>query len=368
MNRRTAAVGFVACLVGSLISTPADAQGLALDLSAGQIVYEPLSADVATNNASATLRYDAPQGLWLYGTAAIPFGSSDSRWEGFGVGDRLLHPVSTNHGVNIGADVGAHGFLFRDSVLDQSGSGGFLETMPFVQLPAGAATFEVRGGWRGETLSYAGNDGTRHVLEAGAHAAYGSLLKVEGDARWVRASEGVYPFFGAAFRYAGTTVQPWVHIGRWFSDSLNDVAWGGGVDVPLNGRLTLWGSVRQDAPDPLYWNLPRRNWSVGVTRRFNASARTSLAAAPRVDRDRVLIRLDASDVGGASVSVAGDFNAWRPAPMQREGREWVLRLHLAPGVYHYTFRSDRGQWFVPASVPSRRDDGMGGYVAILVVS
>ena len=54
--------------------------------------------------------------------------------------------------------------------------------------------------------------------------------------------------------------------------------------------------------------------------------------------------------------------------MQREGREWLLRLPLAPGVYHYAFRSDRGQWFVPPSVPNRRDDGMGGYVAVMVVS
>jgi len=39
-----------------------------------------------------------------------------------------------------------------------------------------------------------------------------------------------------------------------------------------------------------------------------------------------------------------------------------------PGVYHYTFRSATGEWFVPVSTAGRRDDGMGGFVAVLVVT
>ena len=54
--------------------------------------------------------------------------------------------------------------------------------------------------------------------------------------------------------------------------------------------------------------------------------------------------------------------------MRREGGEWIVRLPLMPGVYHYTFRSASGEWFVPPSTAGRRDDGMGGYVAVLVVS
>jgi hypothetical protein len=368
VNWRTAGVSLVCFLAGSLVPAVVEAQDISLDLSAGQIVYQPLSADVKTSNGAATLRFDAPQDLWLYGTAATPFGASDSRWAAFGIGDRFMRPTFSNRRVNIGADLGAHGFLFRDAVLDQSGNGGFIDVLPFVQVPAGLATLEVRAGWRGETLSYANAVDTRSVLETGAHATYGSLLKIEGDARWVRASEGVYAFFGGALRYGGTPMQAWLQIGRWFSDTLNDAAWGGGVDVALNDRFTVWTSVRQDAPDPLYWNLPRRNWSVGITRRFNRSARAREAASPRIDASGVLIRLDGAEVHGTSVSIAGDFNGWQPAPMQREGQDWVIRLRLAPGVYHYTFRSDRGEWFVPASTPNRRDDGMGGYIAVLVVS
>jgi len=45
----------------------------------------------------------------------------------------------------------------------------------------------------------------------------------------------------------------------------------------------------------------------------------------------------------------------------------VIRVPLTAGVYHYAFRSAGGEWFVPASVVGRRDDGMGGHVAVLVV-
>ena len=383
MTRRTAGLSLVACFAGSLVST-VSAQDIALDLSAGQIVYQPLPADVATNNAAATLRYDSPQGVWLYGTAAVPFGGTDSRWGGFGIGDRFVHSTSSSRRVNIGADIGAHGFVFHDAVLDQGGNGGFVEAMPFVQLPAGLATFEVGGGWRGQTLSYAGTVDTRHVFESRAHAAYGpaeagphrrdagphrrGFWTVEGDARWVRASEGLYPFFGGGLRYRANPVEAWLQTGKWFSSTLDDAAWGAGIDVTLTDRLALWSSVRREAPDPLYWNLPRRSWSVGITRRFNSAGVTQSLATTQTDAGGVLIRVNAADVDGASVSVAGDFNGWRPVPMQREGREWLARLQLAPGVYHYAFRADGGQWFVPASVPGRRDDGMGGYVAVLVVS
>jgi AMP-activated protein kinase-like protein len=367
VNWRTAGLSLIACLAGSLDSTVA-AQGVALDVSAGQIVYEPASAAVATNNAAATLRYDSPRGVWLYGTAALPFDGNDSRWGDVGVGDRFLHPVASGRRVSIGADIGVHGFAFRDAVVGQSGNGAFVDAMPFVQIPVGLAAFEAGAGWRGETLSYAGVVDRRHVFESRAHATYGSLWIVEGNARLVHAAEGSYPFFGGGLRYSGTPVQVWLQTGKWFSTTLSDTAWAAGIDVRLTGQLALWSSVRQDAPDPLYWNVPRRNWSVGITHRFGGRSRQTSVTAPQADPGGVLIHLSAADVDGAAVSVAGDFNGWRPVAMQREGREWLIRLPLAPGVYHYAFRSDRGQWFVPASVPNRRDDGMGGYVAVLVVS
>jgi hypothetical protein len=54
--------------------------------------------------------------------------------------------------------------------------------------------------------------------------------------------------------------------------------------------------------------------------------------------------------------------------MQREGSHWTYALRLDPGVYHYAFVAEDGTWFVPESQPGRQADGMGGHVAVLVVS
>jgi hypothetical protein len=351
------------------ITSPTDArgQGLSLDVSAGRLVYDPVSANVGTNNMMGTLRYDSRRGVWVYGTAAVPLRGGDPVWGAFGTGGRFLPSGSGNRRANIGLDVGANGFLFRDAIVDQAGSGGTIDAIPFVSVSSGAGSLELRGGWRGQTLSYAGATTNRGVFETGARATYGTAVRVQADARWVRASDGTYPFLGGTLLYGGTPVEAWVQAGKWLSADLDDLALGAGISVPLGKQATLWAAVQQEAPDPLYWNLARRSWNVGVTRRLGRGAAV-LLPAPRQEAGGVLIRVSASEAPGTEMTIAGDFNNWRPVPMQREGREWVIRLPLAPGVYHYAFRSGGGDWFVPASVAGRRDDGMGGHVAVLVVS
>jgi 1,4-alpha-glucan branching enzyme len=48
-----------------------------------------------------------------------------------------------------------------------------------------------------------------------------------------------------------------------------------------------------------------------------------------------------------SVYLAGDFNGWSPNgfPMEKQGDEWVLRLHLSPGKHIYKFVVD-GKWIL----------------------
>jgi hypothetical protein len=138
------------------------------------------------------------------------------------------------------------------------------------------------------------------------------------------------------------------------------------LTVPLGQDAALWAGVQREAPDPLFWNSVRRTWSVGVTRRLGRSALSvPVVTAPGV----VVIRVPASDVDdGAALSVAGDFTNWQPTPMRREGNEWVARFTLAAGIYRFAFRTGDGDWFVPSSIPGRRDDGFGGHVAVIVVS
>jgi hypothetical protein len=322
--------------------------------------------NVGTNNVMGTVRYDALRGAWVYGTAASPMRSGDPVWGAVGTGGRFQPSGAERRRVSFGADLGVHAFLFRDAVVDQTGRGGTIEVIPFASVTAGSGRLEMRGGWRGQTLSFTDATDNRGVVEMGARGIYGDEFRVQGDVKWVRASEGTFPFVGGSIVYNGLPLQVWVQTGKWLSDELDEIAWGVGTGVALGARATLWANVRQEAPDPLYWNAARRTWSVGVTRQLGRGA-PILQPAPRSEAGGVVIQVPAADVPGDSLAIAGDFNKWQAVPMQLEGRVWVIRLPLAPGVYNYAFRSARGEWFVPASIGGRRDDGMGGHVAVLVV-
>lgn len=364
-TRTSTAVLVVSCSVLTHLAG-VRAQGWSADVSAGRLVYDAVSATVGTNNVIGSLRYDAATGTWVYGAAAAPLGGSGTVWGGGGAGGRVMVPSRAGF-ASMGADVGAHAYSFRDRVAALSGTGAVVEAMPFVRVAAGEGFVEARGGWRGQTLSFAGARENRGVFETGARGGYGTTVRVEGDARWVHATEGTYPFVGAAVAYTGTRVDLWGEVGKWVATDLDERVWGVGGAVSVGPRTLVWGSVRQEAPDPLYWNLTRRTWSVGLTQRLGRVA-APLAPVPRSQGGTVLVRLSAADAPAGAVAIGGDFNNWQPAPMQREGDDWVVRLPLAPGVYHYAFRSANGDWFVPPSTAGRRDDGFGGSVAVLVVS
>jgi len=315
-----------------------------------------------------SLRYDTRIGSWVYGAGALPAGDGGTLWAAGGTGARAIFASPAGGRARVGADLGGHGFWFRDRVVALSGTGAAVDAMPFVRMAIGTAFVEGGGGWRGQTLSFAGVRENRGVFETGARAGrgYGGSLRVEGTVRWVHATEATYPFVGATLAYQGGTVDVWGYTGKWLAADLDDSVWGAGSGVRLSASTAIWGSVRQEAPDPLYWNPTRRTWSIGLTRRLGRIA-SPLVPVERSQTGVVVVRLSAGDTPAGTVSIAGDFNNWEPVPMQREGGDWVARLPLAPGVYHYGFRSSTGEWFVPASVAGRRDDGMGGHQAVLVV-
>jgi hypothetical protein len=85
------------------------------------------------------------------------------------------------------------------------------------------------------------------------------------------------------------------------------------------------------------------------------------------DDGRVVLHLPARDAGAPPPLIAGDFTNWMPVRMERHKDEWRYSVHVSSGVYHFAFRGADGRWFVPASFPNRTDDGMGGWVATLVI-
>jgi len=194
------------------------------------------------------------------------------------------------------------------------------------------------------------------------------------------------------------SLEPIYFAGAWYTD----VAAGASVDrgrvvgsVWLSGRLSaaygskgaasaalqyfvsptvsLEGSIGTYLSDP-FQGLPRAGFvSAGV--RVQAKRRV-LAPTPAVvpqltplmaqrRGDSVVVRFHMS--GARSVAIAGDWNAWRPAPLRGLGADiWEGALALAPGTYHFNLLVDGNDWVVPGGV-AVVSDGMGGMVAVLTV-
>jgi hypothetical protein len=366
-RRALVLAGAATALAAAALAPAARAQSWSLDLSAGRIVYTAVPIDSGGAHLAGMLRYQPAPAAGVYGGGALPFGGSDPVWTVVGGGGRWWLGPATGR-IAFGLDAAAESFVFRDRVLSETGSGASADLVPFVRLAAGRRRAELRAGWRGLVHAQAGATTRRGLFETGARVTQLGTIQLEADARFVHADGTTYPFVGGALQAGGTSLplQVRVHAGRWLSQSIAATTWGAAVAWPLGAQASLWAGVRRDAPDPLYWNSPRRSWSVGVTRRLGPAA-TRLPAI--TSPGTVIIRVPVQDAGGgAALSIAGDFTNWTPVPMRREGAFWVARLTLAAGVYQYAFRAPDGEWFVPASINGRRDDGFGGHVAVLVVS
>ena len=94
-------------------------------------MYDPLVANVGTNNLMGSLRYDTAREAWIYGAAAVPLTDAATFWGGAGAGGRFARRANSR--ASLGAEVAGHGYSFRDAFVDQVGSGGLAEIIPFVQ-------------------------------------------------------------------------------------------------------------------------------------------------------------------------------------------------------------------------------------------
>jgi hypothetical protein len=194
------------------------------------------------------------------------------------------------------------------------------------------------------------------------------------------------------------SVEPTRFVGAWYTDVVGGVA----VD---HGRVvaSLWATARLSEiygskgagslslqyfvspavaleasagsylADP-FQGLPRAGFvSAGVRvhrapRLLVPAPALPLRLAPLVAQRRgdsvvVRFRMDAA----RSVAIAGDWNAWQPAPLRALGGFiWEAALVLAPGTYHFNLLVDGAEWVVPGGV-AVVPDGMGGLVAVLTV-
>ena len=374
---RSACCGLVMISLAASIAleaTPAAGQWR-FDVQAGQLHYEGVT-DATTTTIAFGLTHATP--VSSYGvTAGVPFSSEEPVWAALNGYRRLATPGALRFGVDLAGNAFGYRIAARDSTLETplfeddqpvTGWGASAEVMPLVAWDAGRFAGEARAGVVGFTTAsneVETSDRAAFLAEAMVQARFVPALTARVDGRWVQAAEGGFPYAGIGLVWEpGATL--WASVGRWFDvDSV--LTWNVGASLPLGDRLSLVVTGAGDPLDPIYATPERTTWSLGLSVWLGAGRPSIAEPVPASYVDGIAsIILEAGEVRGTP-SVAGDFNAWTPAPMERSGDDWVLRIPLEPGVYNYAFVDEAGNWFVPEDTPGRRNDGMGGYVAVLVV-
>ena len=378
----------LASVAVAVTGSPLAAQQWALDAHSGRIrssldpsanVSETVVAGIGYQDAAAAFRL----------SAGFPTAADASSWGAVSVYKRL---AEHSRGFTSGLDLTGDGFLFRQHTTTTLG-GGFLNpvrqsttattgnavsasALPVIGFERGPVQIEARAG-----VSYyaAGVEAQRVsrtlglgelqvTLQPSPSVAIAPILR-----RFQGGNEGASTFAGASGVLAQGPASVWASAGHWTQSvdttSGARMTWGMGASIRAGARATFDASVRHDAFDPVSLAPSQTSWSIGLSLALGSIRRPPAAPVPAAYRGgNATIEVPVAAVAaGDTPSVAGDFNHWTPAPMRREGAFWTLTLPVAPGVYNYSFVSARGDWFVPDGVPGRKDDGMGGQVAVLVV-
>lgn len=358
---------------------PAAAQQWSIEAHAGRIrsALDPAAAQSETFMLG--LRYDDPVTAFRI-SGGIPTTSNQPLWGAIGAGKRLTLRRGSLLG---GVDFSGHGFLLHDRVdRTQQVPGIFgptLESAPALSghalagqvMPVvGFETNRFQAHARAGVSHYTGEFGERRertVRLADAQLTFlpTSAIAITPTVRHFAADEGAYTYAGLSGVVARGRASLWGTIGHWL-DTAHQTPWAAGATLRMLDRATLHASARRDAFDPLYLNPPQTAWSLGLSVQLSRPSALVAPVPAAYVNGRATIRLPISQ-SSAPPSIAGDFNAWKPQPMQRTGGHWMYSVNVAPGVYNYAFVNARGDWFVPEKHPGRKDDGMGGHVAVLVV-
>lgn len=367
MTRHARVAGAACLFLLAFVPSAGGAQEWMLDAYAGRAFYDPVSANLGTSNGVLGIRYAGAGEGWFYLSAAAPFGAEDPLWAATGLGRRLTLGGGR---LSAGLDAGAHGYVYRHRSHSAAGAGATFHALPFVTMVQGAVHLELHSGVTQYGSTFSGQTTSRTLHDSGVRLILRGAFPFEftGEGRNVRAEEGNYAYAGASASVSHGRGAIWAGVGRWLSDAIPDLSWGTGVSVALGREYGVWAAIRRESSHPLYWTDSRQSWNVGVSRRLGPAvgARAPAPASTDIAAGHVTIRVPLSE-DTAGLFVAGDFTDWNPVAMVRSDGHWTVTLAVVPGFHHYAFRSADGRWFVPESVPGRRDDGFGGHVAVLLV-
>lgn len=101
-----------------------------------------------------------------------------------------------------------------------------------------------------------------------------------------------------------------------------------------------------------------------------AAALSGWAHPPRSGAESaggVPVRFAYEDARAQEVSVVGDFARWKPLPMKRRAKTWILEITLPPGRYLYAFLVDKSTWQPDPWATSFDESSLGKVNSVLIV-
>lgn len=368
------------------LATPAPVAGQwLLEARGGRLRAAHGAAPVTSGALALGLRHEHPtRGLQL--SVGIPANGDEPLWGTLGGWSRL---AVARRGLSVGLDLSGQGSLLRGR------DGGFREVpgllfpgqepipatessmlswqaLPLLAFEHGRVRMQARVGIAQMHIAQgtARVERTMPLGDVQATFLLSDAVAIAPTLRRVREPDDRFTdYAGLTAVAASSLVRLSGSVGHWGGRGDLGVPWSVQAALWPQGRWQLSAGVRHDSYDPLTRHPPQTAWNLALGVQLgprSPSART-LAPIAAAGRDgRTTIRLPASQLRGAP-RIAGDFTGWTPVPMTRVGRDWVHAIALSAGVYQYAFVDAEGRWFVPAGMPGRRDDGMGGHVAVLVV-
>jgi hypothetical protein len=253
---------------------------------------------------------------------------------------------------------------------DRSGYALAGQLMPVLGYEGYPVQFQLRAGVSRYSAKFGDQRSDRSVRLADLQVTLtpgSSFAIVPVVQRYQASGETATMFTGVSAMTASHAGSLWASVGQWTGGRSEGTPWSVGGRLSLHPVVSLDAAVRRDTFDPTSLQPAQTSWSIGLSVLASGRARPITPPVPAVyENGRATIRLSASATT-TPPSIAGDFNGWKPAPMERQGDHWVYTVAVTPGVYNYAFVDAGGTWFVPENVPGRKSDGMGGFVAVVVV-
>ena len=365
-----------------IAATPAAAQQWSVDAEAGRIrsALDPSSAGY--ESAMVGVQY-AGFNTSFRVSAGVPTRADQALW-GSVAG---THRFAVRPGAFVaGLDVSGNAFALHDrvertreirDVFQQpqfvpapahSGYAAALQALPLVGFETSKMQMHVRAGVSRYTSEFAEVHRDRNVKLADAQLTFlpTSSFAIMPAIRHFIADESSYTYGGVTAVLAQGPLTLHGSAGRWLDLADQKMTWSGGAVLRVHERIGIVARARHDVLDPLYGTPGQTAWSVGASFKLGRVQNVNLAVPAVFDAGKAMIRLPVKN-SSVPPRVAGDFTKWKPQPMQRDGDAWVYAVTLQPGVYNFAFVDDKGEWFVPENYPGRKNDGMGGVVAVLVV-